>query len=132
PNTRELSPVSSVRRTDRAQVPRRSDDPSDGDVEAKGNPFDAGDSPDWLDEAAEVYSVAAAPGATAEDAASGARNVLEAAGIPCHLEVIETPEEKIPPANRWQLLVPGNFHLQATSTLERDIFNQEFEAGWKT
>ena len=29
-------------------------------------------------------------------------------------------------------MVPGNFNLQATSTLERDLFNQEFETGWKT
>jgi len=28
-------------------------------------------------------------------------------------------------------VVPGNFNMQATSTLERDLFNQEFEAGWK-
>jgi hypothetical protein len=131
-NTRDLPARSSVRKTVRAQVPTRSNDLSDEEVEAEGDSFETGDSPDWLDEAAEVYSVVAAPGTTAEDAASGARNVLEAADIPCHLELIETPEEKIPPTNRWRLLVPGNFHLQATSTLERDIFNHEFEAGWKT
>jgi hypothetical protein len=29
-------------------------------------------------------------------------------------------------------MVPGKRNLQATSVLEREIFNQEFEADWKT
>ncbi len=38
----------------------------------------------------------------------------------------------MPPAtHEWRLLVPGELNLRATSILERDIFNQEFEDGWK-
>jgi hypothetical protein len=110
----------------------RSDDLSDGEVEAEDNPFDAEDSAAWLDEAAEVYSVVVSSGTTAEEAANGARSVLEAAGIPCHLELTDEPEQNTPATQRWRLLVPGNANLQATSTLERDLFNHEFENGWKT
>ena len=28
--------------------------------------------------------------------------------------------------------MPGNLNLRATSVLDRDIFNQEFEATWRT
>ena len=28
-------------------------------------------------------------------------------------------------------MVPGNLNLRAASVLERDIYNQEFEANWK-
>jgi len=129
--SRELVPSGNVRRTERAQASRSSEDPDGGEEATEGDLPDAEGAPDWLDEAAEVYSVVVSPGNSAEDAASGARDVLEAAGIPCHLELSETPEEKIPPTQRWRLVVPGNFNMQATSTLERDLFNQEFEAGWK-
>jgi hypothetical protein len=99
-------------------------DPTDEPVEVE---------PGWLPEAAEVYSRYDQPGAVpAEDVAS-ARDALEAAGIPCHLDLYE--EEKsdaAPPTHRWRVLVPGNLNVRATSVLERDIFNQDFEAGWKT
>jgi hypothetical protein len=90
--------------------------------------------PDWLDEAAEAYSVFDHPGKEAAANVAHARGVLEAAGIPCHVEFSDAPEEKSttpPPSHLWRLLVPGNLSLQAASTLERDIFNQEFEAGWR-
>src|SRR5713226_76244 len=93
-NRRELVPLSSGPITDRPRpVPRRSDDLSSAEAEAGGNPPDAGDRPAWLDQAAEVYSVVVLPGSAAADAASDAMGVLKAAGIPCHLELIETPEE---------------------------------------
>jgi hypothetical protein len=33
---------------------------------------------------------------------------------------------------RWRVLVPGKLVHRATSVLDRDIFNAEFEAGWRT
>jgi hypothetical protein len=61
--------------------------------------------------------------------------VLEAAGIPCYLELIEITEEEKKlyqlPTHRWRLMVPANLNLRAISTLQRDIDNQEFEAVWK-
>jgi hypothetical protein len=64
-----------------------------------------------------------------------AREALRSAGIPCYAELGEITEEKNvapPPTHQWQLLVPGNLNLQATSILDRDIFNEEFEAEWRT
>ena len=129
---RKLAPLSSVPRTDRPRpVPTRSDDLSSAEAEAGGNPPDAEDRPAWLDQAAEVYSVVVRPGTAAADAASDAMGVLKAAGIPCHLELIETPEENVPSTQRWRLMAPGNLNIRAMSTLERDLDNQEFETGWK-
>jgi hypothetical protein len=58
---------------------------------------------------------------------------LEAAGIPCYFDLIE--EEKIskpPPTHRWRVMVPDKLSLRARSVLARDIFNSEFEAGWRS
>jgi hypothetical protein len=53
------------------------------------------------------------------------------------LDLFEIPEEtsafqRPTPTHRWRLLVPENVNFQAASVLERDIFNAEFETGWKT
>lgn len=92
------------------------------------------DQPDWLEDASEVYSRVVRTGnVQATDDLADARDVLEAAGIPCYLQLTERPEEQIvsSPTNLWRLLVPGNLNLRATSVLDRDIFNQEFEETWK-
>jgi hypothetical protein len=90
--------------------------------------------PDWIEDGAIVYSnTVFAATAPAPDAAH-ARDILEAAGIPCHLELVELPEEDNsapPPTHQWRVLVPGQLNMRATSVLERDIFNADFEAEWK-
>jgi hypothetical protein len=133
---RKLALPSSVRRANGSHaVPRRSDNRSGELVKAGGKPPDTGERPPWLDEAAEVRSVDAGPGTGAADTATSARDVLEAAGIPCYLELIEITEEEKKlyqlPTHRWRLMVPANLNLRAISTLQRDIDNQEFEAVWK-
>jgi hypothetical protein len=101
----------------------------------EGETGGAGEEPDWLEEAAEVYGYAMQSSASdAPDAAVDGRDALEAAGIPCYLDLYELPREKNPApyeTHRWRLLVPGKMNLRAASVLERDIFNAEFEAGWK-
>ncbi|MFN7998621.1 MAG: hypothetical protein U0Q18_33670 [Bryobacteraceae bacterium] len=95
---------------------------------------DPGDTPAWLGEAAEVYSAVVLATRHEEERVGDARQVLEDAGIPCYPELVElTPEEKAPVAatHRWRLLVPGKLNLQAISTLERDLSNPDFEAGWR-
>jgi hypothetical protein len=90
--------------------------------------------PDWLDEAAEVYSRDSVAGTVPASDMADARGALEAAGIPCHLELSEIPEEESAGpriTHQWRLMVPGHLNLPATSVLERDMFNQEFEAGWR-
>lgn len=104
----------------------------DEEAESDVEPLDTGDQPAWLEDAAEVYSVADLPG-TAPEAAK-AHDVLEAAGIPCYLDLFETSREKSvgpEPTHRWRLMVPGKLNLRATSVLERDIFNPDFEPIWK-
>jgi hypothetical protein len=111
--------------------PRHADEKPEVDHEAPG----AGDKPDWLEDAAEVYSRVDLPGTGPTSDVVDARDALEAAGISCYLDLSEIPEEKSMserPTHRWRLMVPGNLNLHATSVLERDIFNAEFEAEWKT
>jgi hypothetical protein len=96
-------------------------------------PHFAGGKPDWLDDAAEVFSHGNFAGSYPAHDVWGARAALEAAGIPCYLELIEDPAESSSPARkRWRAMVPGTFGLHAASVIERDMFNDEFEAVWKS
>jgi hypothetical protein len=89
--------------------------------------------PDWLEDAAEAYSSYARPGTTDPSEGSvDARDALEAAEIPCHLELHEEPDEGQQFRYRWRVLVPGKMLHRATSVLDRDIFNEEFEHQWKS
>src|ERR1700722_16930311 len=109
-------------------------DVTEEDAEVDAEPPDSGDEPDWLNDASEVLSRADRPGSLPADAMVEARDALEAAGIPCHIELSEIPESNDaspPPTHLWRLLVPGNLNLRATSVLERDIFNHDFEAEWQ-
>jgi len=88
--------------------------------------------PDWMETAAEAYSSYARPGTTDPSEGSlDARDALEAAGIPCHLELLEEPEQEDRMRYRWRVLVPGRLIHRATSVIDRDIFNAEFEAEWR-
>ena len=92
------------------------------------------DKPAWADEASEVFSQVDRAATEPAAAIADARNALEAAGIPCYLDVSD-PEEEPPdprPTKIWRLMVPGNLNQRATSILERDISNAEFEAEWRT
>jgi hypothetical protein len=88
--------------------------------------------PDWLEDAAEAYSSYPRPGTM--DPSEGSvdvRDALEAAGIPCHLELHEEPDQDDNMRYRWRVLVPGKLIHRATSVIDRDIFNAEFEAQWR-
>jgi hypothetical protein len=93
--------------------------------------------PDWLEEAAQVLSVAVYTRADPQAVQAGdAQAALRAAGIPCFLEERELLPEPVETvrtaATEVRVLVPGKLNLQATSILDRDLFNQEFEDTWKT
>jgi hypothetical protein len=108
---------------------------ADGRAEVDHAAPGAGDIPDWLEEAAEIYSRVDLQETGPSSDVVDARDALEAAGIPCYLDRFETPEEKnsaTKSTHRWRIMVPGNLNLHATSVLERDIFNADFEAEWKT
>ena len=89
--------------------------------------------PAWLEEGAEIFSLNTRVGSGVGEEAERARNVLEAAGIPCYLDFFEDPpEERTPgPTHRWRVLVPGELSIRAASILDRDIFNDEFVAVWR-
>ncbi len=94
-----------------------------------------GDKPDWLEDASEVFSRVDRPGALPADDIAAAQEALEAEGIPCYLDLAELPQaEESPdaPTHIWRVMVPGNLNLRATSVLDRDLFNADFEAQWKT
>ena len=91
------------------------------------------DHPDWLAEAAEVFSVVDLPGRVPAPEAEKVRDVLLAAGIRCHLELTEVQDPDSENSQRqWRVLVPGQLNLYASSVLDRDIYNEQFEAEWKT
>ena len=115
-------------------LPTQMDSP-DGEPEEDGEPSGPGEKPVWLEDASEVYSFADLPGTARAADAENARDALEAAGIPCYLDLAEISPEKSAapePAHRWRIMVPGKLNLRATSVLEREIFNLEFEADWKS
>ena len=89
--------------------------------------------PDWQDEAVEVWSYTVGP--ETQHWIAEARDALEAAGIPCYMDLCEIPEEdrnSPEQTHRWQVMVPVKLNLQATSVLECKWTNPEFEAHWKT
>ena len=132
---RELSQMGASERSDEPHPIPGQTDPPDGEAEVDYEPAGAGDKPGWLEEAAEVYSHVDHPGAAIAPDVANARDVLEAAGIPCYLELCDIPREEKSaspePAHRWRLMVPGELNLRAASILERDIFNADFEAEWQ-
>jgi hypothetical protein len=86
---------------------------------------------DWLEDAAEAYSRYVSRGNEPAPEAEHARKVLEAAEIPCHLELYEEPDQEDQMQFRWRVLVPGKLIHRALSVLDRDIFNEQFEADWR-
>jgi hypothetical protein len=124
------------RRLDAARKPQW-DGPEVSDAETERDSQDSGEGgkPGWLEEGAEVYSAVNRAGSVSAPDADNARAALDAAGIPCYLDLDvgeEEPAENPEPMQQWRLIVPGNLNLQATSILERDIFNADFEADWRT
>ena len=83
--------------------------------------------PAWLENAACVCSFANAPGSDSQFEAADAREALEAAGIPCHIALEKTGEER---HSDYRVLVPGSRTLEAMSVLDRDLFNARLEAEW--
>jgi hypothetical protein len=116
------------------EIPAEDTDNGDEFSEESDEPEEDEGEPDWLEDGTEVYSAMVQPGALNAPDADNARAALKGAGIPCYLEIYEEePEEPASPqpTHRWRLLVPGKVNLQATNVLQRDIFNDAFESGWR-
>ena len=73
-------------------------------------------------------------GSSAAGDAENARRTLQAAGISCEVEVREIPAGTTYSDQRfeYQVLVPTEFTLQATSVLDKEIYNPGLAAEWKT
>jgi hypothetical protein len=109
------------------------DRPNDEKESRSGLDVDAGPKPAWLEEAALVCSFAASPGDKSAGALADAISVLQDAGIPSHvvLQKIDPPSVTPQPQYEYRVMVPGGLNLQATSVLDKEIFNAEFEAAWR-
>lgn len=95
--------------------------------------FDGGATPDWLEDAACACTFESSGGSHCADDAAHARAVLLAAGIPCHISAVETPKPGAgsQPCCEYRVMVPGALNLQATSELDKEIFNAQVEAEWR-
>jgi hypothetical protein len=91
------------------------------------------DRPDWLEDASVAISYNVYPGSTGPPPASDAFEALRTAGIPCCLDLIETPPESAPvePKGQWRVMVPAKFSFRASNILNKQIFNADFEESWK-
>jgi hypothetical protein len=110
-------------------VVRRLDQLDDGEEPEGDTEISGVDRPEWLDEAACACAFPIRPGSDSGDAGA-ARQMLEAAGIPCHLVVHEIAP--IAAQREYRLMVPGKFSMVAESILDQEIFNADMEAEWKT
>jgi hypothetical protein len=92
---------------------------------------DTGPKPAWLDEAA---CAAEFGGMNSTSDAQNARDVLENAGIPCYIQM-QQPDpvgDRRQSQYEFRLFVPGKFNLEAVSVLDKEIFNAEIEAEYRT
>ncbi|MGO9259169.1 MAG: hypothetical protein ACLQU1_23085 [Bryobacteraceae bacterium] len=131
---RKLAPARPGRRMPARPILPEPPDPPEDQAEVEVEPS-GGDKPAWLEEGSEVYAQEVRSPMDPGDAAVNAYDALRAAAIPCYLDLYEMTQEKRDFrewTHRWRVMVPYGRALEATSVLERDIFNAEFEAGWRT
>ena len=88
---------------------------------------------DWLGDAACACSFADLPGRSSAEHAADALAALQAAGIPCQIEVhdVDQPAEEARTYQEYRVMVPGALNLQATSVLDQEIFNGGQESEWR-
>ncbi len=116
---------------ERGLTRRLADEEDEGSAEGRVRQGDG--KPDWLGAAAVAARFSPSPGMNVTDGALEARDALEAAGIPCYLSTLWVdPPPVAEPRQEVRLMVPGNLSFEAESVLDKDIFNQEAEAMWKT
>jgi hypothetical protein len=91
------------------------------------------DESEWRDSAGEVLSRVDHAGTYPAQLIEDGRQVLEAARIPCCVQEELIPEDRSVTAETkvWRLVVPGHLLQHASSVLDRDLFNQDFEGTWR-
>jgi hypothetical protein len=83
---------------------------------------------DWLESSACACSFTEYPGSNAAMMTEKALEALAAAGIPCQTDVV--PDEEDRNRSLVNIMVPGASILHATSIVERDLFNDDYETEW--
>jgi hypothetical protein len=125
-----------VRRRGLSEQPSPENSGADGGEGFPAEPHETEDDPNWLDTAACACSYFSHAGGTAAEDADTARATLLDAGIPCEVTVAdverEPPDANPPKQFEYRVMVPGALNLQATSVLDRDLFNAALAADWKT
>jgi hypothetical protein len=121
----------------RRDLTRRSlNAPPEGGRPEDGGPEDRGNDtrPDWLDDAAEVFSVVVLPRQPDSAAdAERAADTLRSAGIPAYVQMVamERGDSSSGPTQEWRVFVPGKFNLRALAVLDCEFFNPDFEADYR-
>lgn len=115
----------------RSVAPLKPED--DGEEAGAALDFDTGAEPDWLENAACAIAFQAFPGGSAPSDADNARDVLLDEGIPSHI-ILNRQDPPDDPQARYEycVMVPGARNLEATSVLDRQIYNPKEEAMWRT
>ncbi len=110
------------------------EEPEEEPGEYTGSGADHGVDPDWLEDAACACSYVSQPGGSAATDAENARGALEDAGLPCQVSVVEiAPSSGDQPAQQeYRVMVPGALNLKATAILDKEVFNPQLEADWRT
>lgn len=95
--------------------------------------FEARVDPDWLRDAACACSFVSHAGGSAAGDAGNAREVLRNAGIPCQVSAVEVASSTgdQPAQHEYRVMVPGALNLNATSILDKELFNPQLEADWR-
>jgi hypothetical protein len=92
-----------------------------------------GPEPEWLEDASTAAAFTEVQGQDSARAAEEARDALENAGIPCYIELhTDDPEPVRKPQRYYRVMVPGPLGMQATSILDKEIFNADTEDRFRT
>jgi hypothetical protein len=86
------------------------------------------DDPDWMKNSACACAFTEHPGSDAAQTAAKAMGVLRAAGIPSRITETEEGEGR----KTLNVMVPGASIMHATSIVDRDLLNNEYETEWRT
>lgn len=122
------------------EVERRGlDEAQEPEAAPEGEAYEAGSSTtdvdaDWLQDAACACTFVSQPGGSAALDAENARGVLQDAGIPCEVSVVEVASSTTdqPAQHEYRVMVPGSLNLKVTSILDKELFNPQLEADWRT
>jgi hypothetical protein len=99
----------------------------------RGAPFHAPEEETEPAEGACVLAFPVSPGKNAANDAENARIILEEAGIPCYVELHPVEPDPTPaPESEYRVIVPSALNLRAVSLLDKEIFNEQADAGWRT